>query len=168
MTSLRIGPCTAADLAVLLADAPSAHLAAHHRERFALQGDGRASYLLAWQGRRNVGRTTLYPESKYESVRALHPRAAEINALAADPPGQGTGTALIAAAEAVARRHGHPVIGLAVEPSNPRARSLYERLGYLPWGHGQVIDEWTETRPDRTVEHRDPCDYLVKDLGSAP
>lgn len=162
--ALRIEPCTEDDLEVLLADDPSPHLAAHHRERFALQCADEATYLLAWRGDLNIGRATVYVESKYHAVRCARPGTAEINALEADPQGRGTGTALIAAAEAIAARNGHPALGLAVEPSNPRARRLYERLGYRSWGHGQVIDEWTEVHADYTIRHRDACDYLIRPI----
>ena len=137
----------------------------HHRERFALQQEGSAVYLLAWRGDRNVGRATLYRQSKYEEVRMAHPDLTEINALEAAPQGQGTGTALIRAAEAEAGRLGHSGIGLGVELENRAARRLYERLGYAVWGGGQVIDEWTEHRGDGTeLPHADPCDYLIKTL----
>ncbi|GAA1728646.1 GNAT family N-acetyltransferase [Brachybacterium phenoliresistens] len=161
---LRIEPCTAADLSRLLAGPVDPRSAAHHRERSALQDSGEATYLLAWRGAENVGRATLYHRSKYAAVRARHPGTAEINALEATPQGQGIGSALIAAAEAIAARRGHDAVGLAVEPGNSRARRLYERLGYFPWGHGEVIDIWTEPRPGGDVEHRDPCDYLRKAL----
>lgn len=167
MTALRIEPCTAADLARLLADDDaSPHLIAHHRERSALQAAGDGVYLLAWRGESNVGRATLSFASKYENVRRVRPGTAEINALEATPQGEGIGTALLRAAGAIACRRGHRTIGLAVEPSNPRARRLYERLGYALWGHGQVIDEWIEIHADHTVDHRDPCDYLIKTLVS--
>lgn len=165
---LRIDPCSADDLERLLsADLPE-HVAAEHRERFALQIAGAATYLLAWRGHQHVGRATVYADSKYEPVRQAYPRTAEINALDADPRGQGIGTALIGAAETVAKRQGYSTIGLAVEPTNAAARRLYERLGYVPWGRGQVIDEWTEHRDDgSTVDHHDPCDYLIKVLPNA-
>lgn len=161
---LRIRPCTEADLARLLATGESPHLAHHHRERYDLQAAGQGTYLVAWRGQQDVGRATVYAASKYQLVRQLHPGIAEINALDAHPQGQGTGTALIAAAEAIAVQQGHPAIGLAVEPANPRARSLYERLGYRQWEHGQVIDHWTEIHADHRVDHDDPCDYLIKPL----
>jgi GNAT superfamily N-acetyltransferase len=101
---LRIEPCSANDLEHLLAQDLPAHAVADHRERFALQAVGAATYLLAWRGDRHVGRATLYTESKYGEVRRLHPGLAEINGLDADPQGQGTGTALIAAAEDLVRK----------------------------------------------------------------
>lgn len=163
---LRVEPCSESDLEHLLSQDLTLHVAAHHRERFALQRSGVASYLLAWRGPQNVGRATIYNESKYEPVRAAHPGAAEINALEAEPRRQGIGTAIITAAELVAARQGRASMGLAVEPSNPGARRLYERLGYVLWGRGEVVDEWVESGTHGKFVHQNPCDYLIKPLSS--
>ncbi|MCW2539655.1 MAG: acetyltransferase domain protein [Frankiales bacterium] len=48
--------------------------------------------------------------------------------------GKGVGTALIWAAETQALAREHHIIELAVDDVNPRARALYERLGYRPVG----------------------------------
>jgi ribosomal protein S18 acetylase RimI-like enzyme len=50
-----------------------------------------------------------------------------------DLQGRGIGTALIVECEARIRAAGRPLAALSVELSNPRARALYERLGYLPY-----------------------------------
>jgi len=88
----------------------------------------------------------------------------EMNALEADPAGQGTGTAIIEAAEALSASRGARRIGLAVEIDNDGARRLYERLGYTDWGHGRVIDRWTERgdNGEPIEEHADECFYLTK------
>lgn len=161
---LRIEPCSQSDLERLLDLDLAPHVAEHHRERFALQVSGAATYLLAWRGEQNVGRATVYNGSKYELVRQAHPGTAEINALEAEPQRQGIGTALINASESIAAGRGCTSMGLAVEPSNPDARRLYERLGYVLWGRGQVIDEWVEPRDGSDLVHQDPCDYLIKPL----
>ncbi len=46
----------------------------------------------------------------------------------------GLGTCLVAEAEQRIRRRGLPWAMLSVEDNNPRARALYERLGYVAWG----------------------------------
>jgi GNAT superfamily N-acetyltransferase len=138
----------------------------HHEERWASQLRQEALYLLAWHGPEVVGRVTLLFQSRYPEVRSLLPGAAEMNALEARPQGQGTGTALILAGEQEAKRHGAPILGLAVEVENDGARRLYERLGYAQWEHGLVIDRWTQR--DNTGqpvgEHADECFYLIKYL----
>lgn len=164
--SCTVRPCSAADLERLLAAGLSPWEARHHRERFALAEAGQAVYLLAWRGGELVGRGTMLAVSKYETVRQQFGRFPELNALEATPPGQGTGTALIARAEQAARALGTVMIGLAVEVSNAGACRLYERLGYRDWGHGLVTDYWDETEPDGTVRltHADSCQYLIKAL----
>lgn len=164
--TVSVRPCTAEDLTHLAAFGATPRDLAHHRERLGWQDEGRAVHLLAWRDERPAGRVTLTSESKYPGVREAHPGLREVNALEAEVPGQGVGTALIRAAEETARRAGAPAIGLAVGADNPGARALYERLGYVGWGGGEVIDEWDENdgsgRPG--AHHADACDYLVKPL----
>ncbi len=82
-------------------------------------------------------------------------------------PGHGIGTALILASEQEARRREVTVLGLAVELQNHGARRLYERLGYVRWEHGLVIDQWAETDDQGRIlrEYADECFYLTKALG---
>jgi ribosomal protein S18 acetylase RimI-like enzyme len=47
--------------------------------------------------------------------------------------GMGLGTRLITEGERRIRRRGLGWAILGVEDNNPRARALYERLGYVPW-----------------------------------
>ena len=54
----------------------------------------------------------------------------EAAAVARPMQGQGIGTRLVGAAEALAAERGYAAVELGVEDSNPRARRLYERLGY--------------------------------------
>jgi GNAT superfamily N-acetyltransferase len=128
---------------------------------------GQAVYLLAWRDGELAGRGTVLAASKYDAVRQLLGDFPELNALEADPVGQGTGTALIVCAEQTARASGAALIGMAVEVSNDGAWRLYQRLGYRDWGHGPVTDYWDETGPDGTVRktHADPCYYLTKPIG---
>jgi ribosomal protein S18 acetylase RimI-like enzyme len=55
--------------------------------------------------------------------------------------GLGMGTALIAAAEERIRRRGLTKARMGVEDDNPRARTLYERLGYKEVGQRAVCWE---------------------------
>ena len=138
----------------------------HHAERSGMHERGEATYLLAWDGDRPCGRVTLFHRSKYERVRNVLGDVPETNALEALPPGRGIGSRLIAAAEEHATALGAHWIGLAVEHRNEGARRLYERLGYVEWEHGDVIDRWQERDGSGAVvrEHSDPCSYLVKAL----
>lgn len=56
---------------------------------------------------------------------------------------------------------------LGVEESNPRARALYERLGYVAYGRGP--EEWDELDSDRSVRRRETmCTWMRKELGRRP
>ena len=63
---------------------------------------------------------------------AANPSVGAITQLATidELQGLGPGTHLIAVAESRIRRRGVRVAELGVEEDNPRARALYERLGY--------------------------------------
>lgn len=78
---------------------------------------------------------------------------AYVHALSVDPEaqGQGIGTRLLRHAEQVARAEGLVRIALGVEDANPRARALYERLGYA--ASGDVLHDEGRT-----------CGLLVKAL----
>jgi ribosomal protein S18 acetylase RimI-like enzyme len=141
----------------------------HQEARWALQVRGEAAQLLAWQDQQVVGWVTLLVRSKYDEVRELLGDFPEMNALAARPPGRGIGTALIRSAEDAARESGAGLIGLAVGEDNEGAVRLYDRLGYTDWGHGPVVDRWTEYDDAGHVvqQHASPCAYLVKPLPPA-
>ncbi len=166
--SIDVRPCSAQDMEVLRSTDTAPQDMRHHEGRWARQLRQEAVYLLAWRDARVAGRVTLLFRSKYPEVRSVLREVAEMNALEARPQGQGIGTALIRATEVEARRRAAPIIGLAVEVQNRDARRLYERLGYALWGHGLVIDRWTERDDDGRVvrEYADQCFYLSKPLGT--
>ncbi|WP_328678590.1 GNAT family N-acetyltransferase [Streptomyces sp. NBC_00322] len=75
----------------------------------------------------------------------------------------GLGTMLIRAAEDRIRSRGLHRAELAVEQSNPRARALYERLGYL--AHGRRPDAWDVQAPDGSLlRYETMCTLMHKDL----
>jgi ribosomal protein S18 acetylase RimI-like enzyme len=75
----------------------------------------------------------------------------------------GVGTALIGALEDRARARGVSLVDLGVSDGNPRARALYERLGYLAFARG--TDEWSyRDETGAVVEVVDQCTLLGKDL----
>jgi ribosomal protein S18 acetylase RimI-like enzyme len=61
----------------------------------------------------------------------------------------GIGTALIQAAEQRIRARGLHRAELGVEVGNPRARALYERLGYA--AYGSEPDSWDQEAADGTI-----------------
>ncbi len=78
----------------------------------------------------------------------------------------GIGTFLIEAAEHRIRDRGLRQAELAVEESNPRARALYERLGYV--AYGSQPDSWDELAPDGSLHRYETiCTLMRKELPQA-
>jgi ribosomal protein S18 acetylase RimI-like enzyme len=75
----------------------------------------------------------------------------------------GIGTILIRAAEQRIRARGLRRAELGVEEINPRARALYERLGYLAYGRKR--EAWDEEAADGSVRRYDTvCTLMGKEL----
>lgn len=75
----------------------------------------------------------------------------------------GLGTVLIGAAEDRIRSRGLRRAELGVEESNPRARALYERLGYV--AYGRRPDAWDVAAPDGSLRRYETmCTLMRKDL----
>ncbi|PXY28431.1 GCN5 family acetyltransferase [Prauserella muralis] len=75
----------------------------------------------------------------------------------------GIGTLLIHAAEQRILGRGLRRAELSVEESNPRARALYERLGYV--GYERRPEAWDVAGPDGTVERYETlCTVMRKPL----
>jgi ribosomal protein S18 acetylase RimI-like enzyme len=76
----------------------------------------------------------------------------------------GVGTLLIGAAEQRIRARGLHRAELGVELTNPRARALYDRLGYI--AYGSRPEEWGEQADDGSVRrYRTVCTLMRKELG---
>jgi len=131
---LVIRPCRRADLralewgAALRADRPLIEWV------FARTAGSDMVMLIATIGRDRIGQVWLDFTRK--------PETAVLWALRVKPSwrGRGIGTLLIAAAEREARRLGARFAELAVEDDNPRARRLYERLGYRRVAREAAVD----------------------------
>jgi ribosomal protein S18 acetylase RimI-like enzyme len=75
----------------------------------------------------------------------------------------GIGTVLIKAAEQRIRARGLHRAELGVEECNPRARALYERLGYL--AYGREPDSWDQETPDGSItRYETVCTLMRKEL----
>lgn len=75
----------------------------------------------------------------------------------------GLGTLLVRAAEDRIRSRGLGRAELGVEESNPRARALYERLGYV--AYDRQPDAWEEQAPDGSIRtYETMCTLMRKDL----
>lgn len=75
----------------------------------------------------------------------------------------GIGTLLVEAAEQRIRARSLPHAELGVEETNPRARALYERLGYVPYGRRP--ESWDGRAPDGSVHrYETTCTLMRKEL----
>ncbi|WP_030763742.1 N-acetyltransferase [Streptomyces griseus] len=75
----------------------------------------------------------------------------------------GIGTFLVEAAELRIRNRGLGRAELAVEESNPRARALYRRLGYVEYDRRP--DSWDEQAPDGSLRRYETvCALMGKEL----
>ncbi len=75
----------------------------------------------------------------------------------------GIGTILIQAAEQRIRDRGRRAAELSVEEDNPRARALYERLGYVAYGSSP--ESWdTEAADGSIVRYETVCTLMRKEL----
>jgi GNAT superfamily N-acetyltransferase len=164
---VEIRPASEADLADLVAvlgQLPDDYFTDH----LARQQDGRGVLLVAWLDGRPVGDVYLsWEPADVPQVRRQLPGVPQLSHLEVVGPLQrrGIGTALLGAAEDTARQRGHEQITLAVGLDNPDARRLYERLGYVDWGHGTIVASWQERDHDgRPVTVSETCDVLVKRL----
>jgi ribosomal protein S18 acetylase RimI-like enzyme len=77
--------------------------------------------------------------------------------------GLGLGTRLIAQAEARIKERGFDRALIGVEDDNPRARQLYERLGYRVTGHEDETWKLDDGHGNEVVHHAD-ITLLSKDL----
>ncbi|MFF1735947.1 GNAT family N-acetyltransferase [Streptomyces sp. NPDC058247] len=76
---------------------------------------------------------------------------------------RGLGTLLVRTAEQRIRDRGLHRAELSVEENNPRARALYERLGYVACG--STPDAWDEEGPDGSIHrHETMCVLMRKGL----
>ncbi|WLQ46116.1 GNAT family N-acetyltransferase [Streptomyces poriferorum] len=75
----------------------------------------------------------------------------------------GIGTFLVEAAELRMRNRGLRHAELGVEEGNPRARALYERLGYV--AYDRRPDAWDERAPDGSLRRYETmCTLMCKEL----
>ncbi|HEY1485028.1 MAG TPA: GNAT family N-acetyltransferase [Micromonosporaceae bacterium] len=115
-----------------------------------------------------VGDVYLWCEPFEEpELRAMYPDAPMLNHLEVWPPwqGRGIGTQLVHAAEDAARERGYDILVLLVGLDNPRAKALYERLGYLDWGGGPIVTRWTEPDGEGGIRYATlTVDTLIRSL----
>jgi GNAT superfamily N-acetyltransferase len=162
---VEIRPGSAADLVALVAALGQRDFFA---DRLARQHEGRGVLLVAWLAHRPVGDVYLLREpADVPEVRRYLPGVPQLDHLEVVGPLQrrGIGTSLIHAGEDTARRRGDERLALGVGMANGDARRLYERLGYVDWGHGPVVGTWRAVRDDGiAVAVSQLFDMLIKHL----
>lgn len=165
-SAVEIRPFSDGDLSALQERMPSGH----HAYRVAAHETGAASFLLAWMDPEPVGYLLLkWAGADEEVVHRLIGDCPELNAITVAPElrSHGIGTTLIQEAERRVSAQGITRVGLAVGLDNPRARSLYERLGYRAWEHGSF--EVSRDAPDHPAGRESESRiYLLKPLAAEP
>lgn len=147
----------AGDVASLGWSGSPAHLASV-REQLARVPSGEVEYLAACL-------PSGLPVGKAEIDYAHRASAGTLCQAAVHPVLQscGIGALLVQVAEKRIIARGYTTAALAVEHDNPRARALYERLGYV--AYGQEPDEWDAEGADgRIVRYRTMCTLMRKSL----
>ena len=141
-------------------------------DRIGRTRQGAGELLVAWLDGEVVGDVYLYREVHEEpELRREFPGVPLLNHLEVTPAwhGRGIGTALVHACEATARERGHDVLILGVGLDNPHAKRLYERLGYVDWGHGPVITRWTEPDGVGGIRYVSlDMDVMVRSMAAPP
>jgi ribosomal protein S18 acetylase RimI-like enzyme len=149
-----------ADLDALQWSGTASHLASV-REQLSRVESGEVEYLVA---------TASYglPIGKAGIDYTRHAGAGTIYQAAVHPALQscGIGTLLVGEAERRIRARGLAYAELGVEHDNPRARSLYERLGYV--AYGDAPEEWDAEGPaGELFRFRTMCTLMRKPLDNA-
>jgi len=121
---IRFRPCEERDLDRFEVFGTPRHVD-YCREEFK-RGEDALTILVADEDGAPVGKVHLDFETRAREREAVLIAAAVVPELRS----RGIGSALMTAAEWLVRSRGYGAIVLGVEDSNPRARRLYERLGY--------------------------------------
>lgn len=157
---LEVSACTAADLDAVEALWPRRGCDA----RYARQQAGESAFLLARSDGRLVGRAeVIWLGPKMPDVADVHPDVPEINGLDVVPElrRHGIGSAIVGAAERLARSRGCRAIGLGVGEDNPEAGRLYRRLGYS--GDLPYLDTYVWVDQEGAAHNgADRCRFLTK------
>lgn len=156
------------EIAILDAHLDVERLAGRHHDRFTQQQDGRLTYLMAWLDEIPIGHTMVRWEGTMDAFIAERiSGCAHVEDLFVMPEfrSHGFGTQILRHGERLPIERGFGQIGLAVGIDNPRARTLYERLGYVDTGFGMFAIGGTCTDiHGRRRAWREACEYLVKQL----
>lgn len=165
----EIKPLSKDEIPLLDAHLDARRLAGRHYGRFERQRQGHLTYLIAWLDRIPIGHAMVRWNGAADAYIAERiSDCAHVEDLFVMPQlrSQGIGTRILASGERLAADRGFKRIGLAVGIDNPRARALYERLGYVDtrFGAFEIGGAYTDIQGIRR-EWRETCEYLIKRLG---
>jgi ribosomal protein S18 acetylase RimI-like enzyme len=155
--TLTVRDLTEADLPGLAWSGSPLHVANMARQ-LARARAGAMDYLVVVTA---TGRSVAKGGVDYET----HPGAGSITEVAVRGELQslGIGTFLVATMEERMRSRGLRRAELDVEENNPRARALYERLGYV--AYDRALESWDQEGPDGTpYRYETMCTLMRKEL----
>ncbi|MZQ85339.1 GNAT family N-acetyltransferase [Paenibacillus sp. 5J-6] len=138
--------------------------------RFAVQKRGEGLYMIAWHNNAPVGHFLLrwsgpHVESVTKLVDISHSAFLEAGLTIDEYRRKGVATAIIKEAERLAKERKCTSIGLEVGISNAEAKRLYQKLGYIDWGHGEFLISWEyEDEYGNTGIETEVVIYMQKEL----
>ena len=164
----EIRPLKGCEIPILDAHLDVERLAGRHDGRYAQQQYGCLTYLIAWLEGIPIGHAMVRWTGTTDAFVADRiSGCAHVEDLFVMPErrSRGIGTRILARAEHLSLERGFKQIGLAVGIDNPRARSLYERLGYMDTRFGvfEIGGSYRDVH-GKQREWREVCEYLVKRL----
>ena len=137
-----------------------------------MQKEGKAIYLVAWHKDLPIGHALLkWGGPDHTLIASRLNGCPDIEDLFVDPQcrSRGVGSQLLGCAESTAMQREYSLIGLGVDVDDPRARSLYKRLGFEDTGFGEYYSRWQyDDRNGKKAWAEEHCNYLVKRLGEQP
>jgi GNAT superfamily N-acetyltransferase len=139
-----------------------------HRERFAMQQNGEALYLIAWFGKVPIGHVFIrWKGSVDEPMASILENCPNIEDLfvTATYRSKGIGDLLMGEVELLCAKRGYSQVGLGVGIENATARSFYENRGYRDAGCGEHRTTYPYiNKQGQKQTGEEVCVYLTKKL----
>ncbi len=138
-----------------------------HRQRFTVQTEGQARFLVALHEGVPVGFVLLRFAPPVGQAAQMYPDSTYVEGLAVSDAWQrrGVATRLMNRLETLSSALERPTIGLYVGLENGPARALYTRLGYRPSTLPPFHVTWAiQTESGALAEDGETCDFWLKSL----